>query len=876
MTNGLKNGIMKKCTKEKTSTLQLTSEKQISPSTSRYFRKKSSWILSSLLTLGSLTTGIATGNPVSAVTNVPASNNATWQIQDAAPPGLDTGSIRALSQSQVQGFGNIFVKVSTTPEPRLNGEMMRGFGLQFDGKDTFETTQAVNLGGIHITREVKVATGSNWTRFFDTFTNTSKKAVIVDVSFGGALGYGAGSNHAAIKSTSDGNQNIDKDDTWSLMATSDTRQRPVGVVIGKSGSLERMGNQERNPFDTPMAESGNESNFFGFVDSLTIKPGETKSLARFVLAGTTGATAEEKAVKELISLSSNPDFSDLSTEEICSLDNWNVSKLSGLEAKACPSVNHLNTPPPGKTVEPYTTSRYDVVNKSIAEMQRDMEKGVTTSEEITRAYLDRIAVYDSGQFGFNAFIHVADDAIKQAKAADRARKKGENGELLGIPIAIKDLFDTKDMPTTGGTLALEGWQPDSDAYQVAKLRESGAVLIGKTNLSEFANSGGYSESGWGQVWNALYPSKTSFGSSGGSAVAVAASMAAGSLGTQTGVSLYAPSVGASLTTFRGTDGMASTSGVIPLTWGQDYAGPIARTVTDLAYLLNATTGTDPLDMLTTEADSHRPDDWTAYLDENSLAGKRIGYIPSSFVSSYADDGTGEAAMEHFADIEAAGGTMVEMKSPPGGGSSPGGSRNIEGWARYIELHNDFPYKDGNTVLASPRVLPYNQQQLRDTPRMTSSQVDAWLQYRANYKQVIAQWMADYDVDAVVYPGFISDMYNNDGASNQHTADRATGVLTSNVGLPTVVVPVGTNSHGYSISMQLVGTAWNDAQILGMGYALEQQAQGQQLSNFAPRLEYQSKRPQHSYEKGRPSHSYQTGRPAHANSTGRLSEKEYNE
>jgi amidase len=315
-------------------------------------------------------------------------------------------------------------------------------------------------------------------------------------------------------------------------------------------------------------------------------------------------------------------------------------------------------------------------------------------------------------------------------------------------------------------------------------------------------------------------------------------MAAAAMGSQTGVSLYAPTVGGSLTTFRGTDGMASTRGVMPLTWAQDYAGPIARTVTDLAHLLNVTTGTDPQDLLlTSEADAHRPADWTAFLDPNALQGKRIGYIPSSFVSSYADDGTGAAVMSHFADLEAAGATMVEVAAPPSCGSSPPGSRNREGWARYIELHDDFPYADGNEVLASPRVLPYNRQPLGTTPRMTEQEVTDWLAYRTACKATIAGWMDVADVDAVVYAGFISDMYGNDAASSQHSSDRGTGVITSNVGVPTVVVPVGTNPNGYSISMQLVGRAWDDPEILGMGYALEQQADGRQLTAEAPALEY---------------------------------------
>ena len=209
-------------------------------------------------------------------------------------------------------------------------------------------------------------------------------------------------------------------------------------------------------------------------------------------------------------------------------------------------------------------------------------------------------------------------------SAPRARA----GTCSACRSIVKDLYDTKDMPTTDGSLAFEGWQPKRDAFQVARLRAAGAVILGKGNLSEFANSGSYSESGYGMVWNAFKPSKTSLGSSGGSAVAVATSLAGFGMGSQTGVSLYAPSTGASLVTLRGTDGIASAAGVMPLTWLQDFAGPIARTTSDIARILNATTGTDPEDIASVhaDADAKRPADWKTSLDRNALQGKRIGYM----------------------------------------------------------------------------------------------------------------------------------------------------------------------------------------------------------------------------------------------------------
>ena len=342
-----------------------------------------------------------------------------------------------------------------------------------------------------------------------------------------------------------------------------------------------------------------------------------------------------------------------------------VTNFALFDAATCAASPAPPIPAETATKLPTTTSGYDVVDKSITQMAADMRSGLTTSQAITRAYLDRIAAYDAGPFGFHAFITVAGDAMAQAKAADDARAAGNTSDLLGIPVIVKDLYDTKDMPTTDGSLALEGWRPKRDAFQVSKLREAGAVILGKGNLSEFANSGSYSESGYGMVWNAFKPSKTSLGSSGGSAVAVAASLAGFGMGSQTGVSLYAPSTGASLVTLRGTDGIASGAGVMPLTWLQDFAGPMGRTTSDVARILNATTGTDPDDIFTThnDAGAKRPADYKAALDPNALQGKKIGYYESSFTGglSYGQsDGTPEAMKARLADIEAAGATLVPI------------------------------------------------------------------------------------------------------------------------------------------------------------------------------------------------------------------------
>ena len=188
-----------------------------------------------------------------------------------------------------------------------------------------------------------------------------------------------------------------------------------------------------------------------------------------------------------------------------------------------------------------TSSPYNVVGKTITQLIADLKSGATTSEQITQAYLDRIAAYDRGPFGLNSMITLAPDALAQAKAADVARKAGDTRPLLGIPIVAKDLMSTKDMPTTGGSRVFEGFQSTTDAWQIIKVKEAGAIVMGKANLAEYANDGHFSPSAYGQVWNAYDPSKSPIGSSGGTATAVASSFAAAGFGTQTGDSLWGPS-----------------------------------------------------------------------------------------------------------------------------------------------------------------------------------------------------------------------------------------------------------------------------------------------------------------------------------------------
>jgi amidase len=806
----------------------------------------------SLAMLVAGTAVLAAAVPARAVTTVTSANGLNWQIHDIAPPKLDTGSIRAITDNAFYGFGGIRVRVSGIPatdtSARLNGELMRGFGLAYDGDESFATDKPIVLGGIAISRAVKVSKAGNYTRWLDTFANTSPRTITVDVAFGGTAGQNSGTNQSQVVASSSGDTLIGADDTWVEVAnpsTAGVSSRGPSAVV--NGTQSGTGNFQRDPFGNVLPATGLEANFYGYKNTLTLAPGQTRSLLRYVVAGRAEAAAtagqQVTAVKTGAgTLAAAPDVAGIPAALGCTVVNW--APLFDAATCAASPAPAITPETPAKL--PVTTSGYDVFDKSVTQLAADMKSGLTTSQAITRAYLDRIEAYDKGPFGFHAFITVADDAMAQAKAADAARAAGNTSDLLGIPVAIKDLYDTKDMPTTDGSLAFEGWRPKRDAFQVKRLREAGAVILGKANLSEFANSGSYSDSGYGMVWNAFKPSKTSLGSSGGAAVATALSLAAFGMGTQTGVSLYAPSTGASLVSLRGTDGISSGAGVMPLTWLQDFEGPLARTTSDIARILNVTTGTDPEDIATAhaDADAKRPADWKTALDKNALQGKKIGYVPSAFdaAPSYGqEDGTIDALKARFADLVAAGATLVPVTAAAPAAPATGtltGSRTEEGWQRYFDLHDNPPYKTAAEILSSPKVLPYNRGTQNPAARLTAADIDKIFAQRDEYKARWKTYMDTAGVDAIVYPGFRSDVYDNDGAQTL-SSDRNSGVPTSNVGLPTLILPVGANPHGDPMSLQFVGRAWDDAKVLGFGYALEQQlgGAGHLAPATAPRLAY---------------------------------------
>jgi amidase len=798
---------------------------------------------------------------------VVAGNGTYWGIQDAAPPGVDTGSIRATQvgagqnaafSTTINGFGGIRVFVQASAPPRFNGEVMRGFGLRFDGRDRFNTTQSVEIGGVLVSRSIYINRSANWGRWLDTFTNTTKNPITIKVAFGGQSGFGpSGANASVVVKTSSLGTEVTPDNTWVEVATPTDGNTMVGgpqiTVLGTGANS--TGNWLDDTFNSPMRYSGHEGNFQAYINTLRLQPGRSQSLLHFVVLGGQVNAATSAGIRAAVEatasrLAATPEIGDLTPLEICSIANFNIHA-------SCDAgkIVRVPQPQPPKAKKPETISKYDVVEKTIFKLRMDMESGVTTSQEITQAYLDRTDFYDKGQFGFHSYEIVAADAMKQAKAADEARKAGKKGPLLGIPIAIKNLYDTFDMPTTNGSLTFAGFRPAHDAFQVAKLRKSGAVMIGKTALEEYATSGYYSNDAWGQVWNVFDPSRSALASSGGSGSAVAASLAAAALGSQTGDSLYAPASAASLVTLRGTDGLESGSGVMPLVWLTDFGGAMTRSVSDLADMLNVLAGTDSNDPATTPANAHIPKDWRSVLDINALKGKRIGYIASTWIDPFGTTSTIEAEKAALRYLVDAGATIVDVGVTAGGVDAPPqtpdpttGDLRFEGWMQYIDSHPElaaqgFKIKTAVDVNCSQKKVAYVRIDAAacsaaPAPRMTGAEIQAKRDYRVSRQQAVKNWMdsAGKDhlgVDAIVYPGLLSEISVNDGGGGRPSFGRRDTPSAAN-GVPTVVIPAGLDSHNQPINIQLLGRAWDDAKLVGMAYAFEHYATAAGHSHIAPK------------------------------------------
>ncbi len=501
-----------------------------------------------------------------------------------------------------------------------------------------------------------------------------------------------------------------------------------------------------------------------------------------------------------------------------------------------------------------TPVKIDVVELSITDAQHKMAAGEFTARQLTQAYLDRIQAVDRAGPALNSIIELNPAALDDADRLDAERASGRvRGPLHGIPILVKDNIDVAGMVNSAGSLALADNRPKHDAFLVERLRVAGAIILGKTNLSEWANfRSTHSTSGWssrgGQTLNAYALDRNPCGSSAGTATAITASLATVGVGTETDGSIICPAAMAGLVGMKPTIGLVSRSGIIPVSIAQDTAGPIGRTVTDVATLLNVLASVDESDPAGKEAKSHVAPDFTAFLNPGSLAGKRIGLVRESLGFNRDVD----AAMERAVTTLTSVGAIVTRIRVDGYG----------GWrdAEFSALQYEF--KQGiNAYLKTAGVEPASLADLIKFDDAHSDRVMPWFGQdifvsaqakgslkSADYIQArnTARQLAGHDgllaalkanrVEALIVPSappawltdpLLGDHFVGGGASMAAVA-----------GTPSITVPMGT-VHGLPLGLTFMGAAYSEAQLIGFAYAFEQAAHARTPPKFLPTIQLTS-------------------------------------
>lgn len=480
----------------------------------------------------------------------------------------------------------------------------------------------------------------------------------------------------------------------------------------------------------------------------------------------------------------------------------------------------------------------EVAEASIADLQAAMAGGRVTARQLVQAYLARIAAYDRQGPALNSIVTLNPKALADADALDRERaEKGPRGPLHGIPVLVKDNYDTQDMPTAGGTLALAALRPAHDAEQVARLRAAGAIILGKTTMHELAAGTITISSHTGQTRNPYDPTRSPGGSSGGTGAAVAASFAAAGLGSDTCGSIRIPAAYQNLFGIRTTRGLASRRGVIPLSDTQDIAGPLARTVADLAIMLDATAGEDKADPVTLGADARRPRSYLDSLTPGTLNGARIGVVRSMFAVN-PDDVEGRPVYDRaIAALKAAGAEVVDVEIPGGLPTTAeitvGSYEFLEDLERYLAGHPGAPVASLKAIVTAG--LHHDQLETRfadalASPGRSHPGYRAVLARQAATRANVESLLAGQRLDALLYPSALGRPPVI-GAENIASNCR----LSAGTGLPAIAIPAGFTPRGLPVGIELLGAAFSEPRLLALAHGWEQAAQPRQAPFSTPPL-----------------------------------------
>ncbi|MFM9376357.1 amidase [Gordonia sp. VNK21] len=481
--------------------------------------------------------------------------------------------------------------------------------------------------------------------------------------------------------------------------------------------------------------------------------------------------------------------------------------------------------------------------RTIAELQRDLGSGAVTAERLVRAYLRRIRAYDTT---LNSMVSMNAAAVTQAVALDRERRSGRvRGPLHGIPVILKDNYDTADMPTSAGSILLRNSVPPRDATVTKRLRDAGAVILGKANMSEWAIFISTDSSVTGQTRNPYGLEHNPGGSSGGTGAAIAASFAAVGLGSDTSGSIRIPSAYNGLVGLRPTKGLTSIGGVVPLCPTQDVVGPMGRTAADVAVVMDVIAGfRDERDPATAIALSGRPGNgFVRQLSTSSLEGQRIGLATSMFRAAAAPSGDREvdtmlATVQ--ANLRRLGATLVEVPEVDELESLAADTVLFEfeeSLNTYLRsLGPERRLRDFDQALVSNTAVFYAQSRMmasKVSPGTGSAAYRQIMRRRAAVRQKVLGLYRAHDVSALLYPTTQTPPppIPEERLTRSHTADVAPVC-----GLPAVSIPGGLTRDGLPLGFDLMGTSMSDARLLSYAHAYQHHFPLRRVPRFAPALD----------------------------------------
>jgi amidase len=458
-----------------------------------------------------------------------------------------------------------------------------------------------------------------------------------------------------------------------------------------------------------------------------------------------------------------------------------------------------------------TVPEFEFAEATIAELQRAQSEGRVTARALAEAYLARMDAIDTAGPKLASVIERNPDALAIADSLDRDRKEGRlRGILHGIPILIKDNIATADrMETTAGSLALVGAKPPRDASIVARLRAAGAVILGKTNLSEWANFRSLrSTSGWsgrgGQTKNPYALDRNPCGSSSGSGVAAAANLCAGAIGTETDGSIVCPSSICGIVGIKPTVGLASRSGIIPISFTQDTAGPMARTVADAVALLTAIAGIDEGDPSAQRVEK-RIADYTRFHDAHALKGARLGVVRKMFGSNEQVASLMEQAIDAMKKL---GADLIDL----------------------IEFNNknrdrEMPYFGQEVFLQAQEKGPLTAKEYTEALKICR---------KSSTVEGIDAVMDKHKLDALIAPT-TDPAYPTDLINGDHFTGGGSTILPAVSGYPHITVPAG-RIFGLPVGLSFFGRAWSEPRLIALAYAFEQATKLRAAPRFLPAAE----------------------------------------